>query len=87
MKKRSILLVVMPPYLRHSDDYLTFHRVCLHHAINQRTGRTFCGRNADGWDMPYRTKNPPTVEMAVADEKSFCKRCAISLRRSIEVTE
>lgn len=90
MKTTHRPMIVLPPSFMHSDDYLTFNRVCLFHVINPTTKRAFCGRDADMWDMPYRgiqEKNTPTIAQIIEDERHFCKQCARSLRRIVEVVE
>lgn len=62
---------------RHTNDYLALNRVYLYHIARLETDRAYCGRNASGWDMPYRTQSDPRSSLAIPElrERDFCKQC------------
>jgi hypothetical protein len=46
------------------------------HILDSSSGRTFCGRDAEGWDRPY------WLDVAEMDRTQPCKVCLRVWRRS-----
>lgn len=53
---------------------MALNRVALLHIISAEVKKTYCGRNADGWDMPYPGQFP-TLEEILKDNKSYRHIC------------
>lgn len=73
--------IVMPSsHVKHTNEYLFTNRVYLLHVIDLNTGKCYCGRSADGWDMPYRDEATlPTIEQ-ILSTREFCKQCIKALK-------
>jgi len=71
------LQIVMPQSQQYTDWYLASHRVCLFHIVNVETGKTYCGRDPDGWDWPMRDMANLHGRIEVEpNPDSFCLVCA-----------
>ena len=79
--------IVMPSsHIRYTNEYLSANRVYLLHVIDPEMGRCYCGRNADGWDMPHRDEERgtlPTIQQILNDNNYYCKRCVGALKTII----
>lgn len=81
--------IVMPPNIKYSAEYLARCRRCLRHVISPTTGRCFCGRVADGWDMPDEgvvDRKRITVDDVLADARGHCRACLRGLARYMAVS-
>jgi hypothetical protein len=84
MSKLNSRQIVLPSdHVNYTDEYLAGVRRYMMHVINPQTRRCYCGRNADGWDMPYREipDEIPTIEEILQDSGYFCRQCIRCLRR------
>jgi len=70
-------------YLKVTAEYMMTARVYLEHVINPITNRCFCGRDADGWDIPYQEIEQPTLTEILTDKQRFCQQCVRAIKRSL----
>ena len=72
------LIISMPRTSElYTPEYLSIHRVALYHIIHPRTKKTFCGRNANDWLVPFDViphDKCPTVDEMLS-EIGYCKIC------------
>lgn len=75
-------IVIPTNHIRYTNEYLYANRVYLLHVINSDTGKCYCGRDANGWDMPYRDEARgvlPTIE-DILNGNEFCGQCVRVLK-------
>lgn len=63
-------LLVAPMNRRYTKLFMSYNRRNLVHVADGE--RTLCGRECDGWDMPFRTDKRSLIEISGPD---FCRSC------------
>ena len=87
MSKLKPWQIVLPSgRIEYIKEYLATERIYLQHIINPLTGRCYCGRDAHGWDLPYRTTPDeiPTTEEVLQDDDAFCRQCLRALKKVVD---
>ena len=80
----SSMQVVMPPSQRYTNRYSAFHRVCVLHVVNPETGKCYCGRDPDGWDLPFREYDCTLIVQDLFADNQFCKSCRKAISRRLK---